>query len=642
MKISFYLLIALFLYSVSSKGQSSYMAGTSNVSIEPDNSVFSVALAGYGYPREGRFSITWKYIGQAPELTAVTGLNGKFYAATENNELIEGTPDQQGVTWKKISKADHITSLTSLHGKLYAAKNNELWTGTISSNKVSWKKKGSAMQVTSLTALDNKLFASNSAGDLMAGNVSKNSVSWKKISTAEHIVSMAAYENKIYAINRGDTLWSAKPALGAVLWTQIGRNNSSTFDIHVKHITVLNGRLYAVSSDNKLYIAQHNSTGNLSSRALAIKNKDKTIVVVGVDVAGFNYSFISEIKDAIFKKRNIPQSAILINASHTHFAPVTQAWSTWGEFYHHPDSNYLNKAKKAIIRSIELALDNMSTSSIYFGRGSTDIGLNRRGAPNAEKPYDKTLDVLKIEGTDKKVKSVMFLTGCHPVFKNAGKESYTLDANYPGVARKLVEEGANSGNAIFIQGCAGDINPKNNSYVKTGQELSTDVLGVLNGNMKKLAGDISYSFDEIPIPVKPWSIDSIVQFKASNAKRTGDVVAEKNVRWADLMLSNYKNGRVPATLSLYVQTINIGDWKFVGLSREVVTEYGPAIRKIWPEKTVTVAGYCNDVSSYLPTGWHIQERQYEGYDSFFWYGQSGIPPFNVLELITEKIKSLNK
>lgn len=99
---------------------------------------------------------------------------------------------------------------------------------------------------------------------------------------------------------------------------------------------------------------------------------------------------------------------------------------------------------------------------------------------------------------------------------------------------------------------------------------------------------------------------------------------------------------IPNTLPLYVQTINIGDWKFVGLSREVVNEYGPAIRKIWPEKSVTVAGYCNDVSSYLPINWHIQEKLYEGNNSFFWYGQSGIPPLNVLDIITERIRTLNK
>ncbi len=210
------------------------------------------------------------------------------------------------------------------------------------------------------------------------------------------------------------------------------------------------------------------------------------------------------------------------------------------------------------------------------------------------------------------------------------------------MAKKLIEEKINATNAIFIQGCGGDINPKNDNYVKTGQDLTAEVLTVLESKMSKVNGGISYSIDKILIPIKPWSIDSIIEFKKSNETKIGDLEAEKNVRWANLMLEKYKSHKVPTSLPIYVQAINIGDWKFVGLSREVVTEYGPAIREIWPEKKVSVAGYCNDVSSYLPTNWHIQEQFYEGKSSFFWYGQPGIPPLNILDIITKRIRSYNK
>jgi len=63
---------------------------------------------------------------------------------------------------------------------------------------------------------------------------------------------------------------------------------------------------------------------------------------------------------------------------------------------------------------------------------------------------------------------------------------------------------------------------------------------------------------------------------------------------------------------------------------------------LWPDKLVTVAGYCNDVSSYLPTSRHIKAGVYEGYDSFFWYGQPNIFPENVYETIIESIKSKNR
>ena len=143
---------------------------------------------------------------------------------------------------------------------------------------------------------------------------------------------------KLPARRSSDSMFSAKVNQSSPRWTGIGRNNSYTFNIQIRHITVLNGRLYALTTDNKLYKAGHSTTGTLSSRALAIKGKGKTVVIVGVDLTGFNYTLIKEIKDMIYKKRNIPQSAILINASHTHFAPVTQAWLTWAEYYNAPDT----------------------------------------------------------------------------------------------------------------------------------------------------------------------------------------------------------------------------------------------------------------------------------------------------------------
>jgi hypothetical protein len=73
----------------------------------------------------------------------------------------------------------------------------------------------------------------------------------------------------------------------------------------------------------------------------------------------------------------------------------------------------------------------------------------------------------------------------------------------------------------------------------------------------------------------------------------------------------------------------------------VVTDYSIGIKKIWPEKLVSVAGYCNDVSSYLPTSRHIKAGTYEGLGSFFWYGQPSVFPFDVYEKIIDKIKTQN-
>lgn len=92
-------------------------------------------------------------------------------------------------------------------------------------------------------------------------------------------------------------------------------------------------------------------------------------------------------------------------------------------------------------------------------------------------------------------------------------------------------------------------------------------------------------------------------------------------------------------MPVYIQTINIGNWKSVGLSREVPKEYYIGVKKIWPGKVVSMEGYSNDVSSYLPTQRHIRAGIYEGKDLLFWFGQPNIFSEDVFETVINCIKT---
>lgn len=67
--------------------------------------------------------------------------------------------------------------------------------------------------------------------------------------------------------------------------------------------------------------------------------------------------------------------------------------------------------------------------------------------------------MVKVEDTNHTVKEVLFLAGCHPVFRNDGVESFTINGNYPVIARQIVMERSGALNTLFLQGCGGDINP---------------------------------------------------------------------------------------------------------------------------------------------------------------------------------------
>lgn len=549
MKIQYQVIVTLIVaagfFCCPAQGQQTYLSGTAKASIEPETYPFSVALAGYGYPRGGRFSLEW------------------------------------------VKKEDGGKLLFSENGK-------QKWNGQAAA-----------------------------AIEKLGG-----------------IISLASYRGRLFALTANDELMRFDLHNRNGNWIKIAKFNGLSYNVHLKAIAISKGKLYGLDKNNIVFEGKHKTDGNLSVSAVAIAAEKQTIVIAAADVCGFNHDFISAIKQEIFKKHKIAASGIMINASHTHFAPSTQDWTTWGS-HQLPDSVYLNHVvKPAITGVIERAIKNMKPSVLSFGRGKTAIGSNRSLAGPAV-PYDNDVDVLHIERKKDHHKTVVFLTGCHPVFKNEGIEGFTLSANYPGVTKAALEKEAGVSEALFLQGCGGDINPVSNDHVKTGKDLAADIKEVLNRPMETLAGRITFYLDSLNFPVNRWSNERINAFKKENDNGKEDVNAEKDVRWADLMLKLDKNNKIPATMPVYLQTINIGNWKLVGLSREVVTDYSIGIKKIWPERLVSVAGYCNDVSSYLPTSRHIQAGTYEGLGSFFWYGQPAVFPVDVYEKIIDKIKTQN-
>src|SRR5450759_2758636 len=79
------LLSLLILLPDLSYSQSIYQIGTSQASIEPDQSLISLHLGGYGGPRDGRFSLQWINKGAVPEVTAMGGLTDKLYIVSNSD-----------------------------------------------------------------------------------------------------------------------------------------------------------------------------------------------------------------------------------------------------------------------------------------------------------------------------------------------------------------------------------------------------------------------------------------------------------------------------------------------------------------------------------------------------------------------------
>jgi len=639
-KITRLLICSLCCISFTGNAQVQYKSGFAKTSIEPSTYPFSLTLAGYGYPREGRFSLDWIKKTALQNCTAFTGNNEALFVISNNQLLM--TKAAETLNWKGIGKSDGITALAAGKKLLYAVNDKGEILQSGFSGTLSWKKLAALQGVVSITVFNDILYVADQNGVISFSNLKSKKLNWTKLSSLSSLVSMVSYDGALYGLTASDDLMKLDLKHRNAAWTKIARYNGVSYDVHLKSIAVGNHTLYGLTKDNSVFAGKHLTTGDLSVTALAVSSGKQTVVVVGADLCGLGYDFVTSVKQEVYRKYRIPAAAVMVNSSHTHFGPVAQHWPAWPEFVQQPDSLYMNGTlRPAIVKAIGAAIKAMQPADLYFGRGKTAIGANR-ALTGAHVPYDNDVDVLSVVNKKNQQRTLLFLTGCHAVFKNEGAEMFTISPNFPGVTRKLLTDKNSISNAMFIQGCGGDINPVDENHQRTGASLAADVLSVLNRPLQKLDGEISFYMDSINFPVKKWTEQEMLAFREENDKHNENVEEEKNVRWADRMLDLNKAGKIPASMPVYIQTFNIGNWKLIGLSREVVTDYSLGIKNLWPGKLVSVAGYCNDVSSYLPTSRHIKAGTYEGFGSFFWYAQPAIFPESVYETVIDKVKNENR
>jgi len=635
-------LVALVAFPPPAFAQYEYRIGKGQASIEPDHAILSVALAGYGAPREGRFSLEWKACANPGKADDATAVADRLYMLREGgvwqidlNEL-----KREAIA---VAQSTNIRMIAGSENRLFALDvDNELLEAKIPSRgELRWRRKGVLQQTPrALTYWKDQLVMLDTAGRLWTAEDRRGPLTWNPMWECDDVIDIMGDRHDLYVLTAEQEILRYDEPTG---WLRVAIHNGITYNQDMQLLMASDKGFWALDRSGTLYQGQHSSTRQLAVNALVIQKGKDRVAVLGADVCGFDASFVDAVKQDVQRTLGIAPNAVMVNASHTHYAPVTQKWHTWGPHCQKPDSAYLyTVVKSAVMDAMRQATQTLQPANLYIGKSEVEIGHNR-SLPGTDLPYDKALDVIRIDYQNLHKDDIVFLAGCHPVFQNAGREGVTISPNYPGVAREMLLHHSNVKSAMFLQGCGGDINPVDADHRVTAEKLVSAVTEVLDGDaMQPIEGDITFHLDTVKFDSRPWPEDKIREFRTANAGREGDVGAEKNVRWADLMLNYINSDEMPATMPVIVQTFNIGNWKLIGISRETTTEYSLGIKALWPDKLVTVAGYCNDVSSYLPTSRHIQAGTYEGADSFFWYGQPNIFPENVYETIMESIKSRNR
>jgi len=220
-------------------------------------------------------------------------------------------------------------------------------------------------------------------------------------------------------------------------------------------------------------------------KALLLKSDTETLALITVDavavaeIGRIGSDYIPVVRAQLEQALGIPPAKVLFSASHCHGAVC-------------------GDVAERTVQAVTEASRQLVPVRIGAGSGHEDrIMENRRfrlhsGAEADSRhayslppdeaiagigPVDPEIGVLRLDRYDGRTLAVVYNFACHPIL---GVPGYANTADLTGFASKVIEEELGGGAvALFLQGCAGDINPA--FYKDTDHPRNAEIPGTLLG-----------------------------------------------------------------------------------------------------------------------------------------------------------------
>ena len=385
-------------------------------------------------------------------------------------------------------------------------------------------------------------------------------------------------------------------------------------------------------------------------KAAAFRQNNETAVIVTSDLQGFDVDMIANIATRAEKQFQLPRKGLVLNYSHNHSSPVT------GKVLHlyynlNPQqteavTRYTAKLQDQIVQVIGEAINNLAPAELTFEQGLAGIAVNRRRArPNGRAlfgPVDHDVPVLAIRAPGGKLRAILFGYSCH----TTALSGYQINGDYAGYAQAALEKRYPGVTAHFVQGCGGDANPlpriMNSDTPEAvelaemyGKILARAVEAVLRAPMNTVTGPLKTNYTEIQVPfTKPPTKEAL----EAKLKTTKGFQHKQTQYLLDKLI---KDGKLEESHPYPIQTVRFGtSLKFIALTGESVVDYCLRFKKEYGPDTTWVAGYNNELLSYIPSLRVLREGGYEGTEDMGEYGLPAPYAEDIEDRIAGAVKSL--
>lgn len=378
--------------------------------------------------------------------------------------------------------------------------------------------------------------------------------------------------------------------------------------------------------------------------SMLLKDNGHSLLIISIDILSIKREKADEIKQKITEKYGLPEQNILIHAIHVHSGPGLAAKLIRGCV-----REYVDFFDEQVMKSVDMCFKNMKTGTLYYGEGETYIGMSRRQragdevrlAPAPDVPVDRKLGVAAVKDENGKIAAVIFNCACHPA--TMGGDNYLISAEFPGMARKAIEEKYPGAISLFIQGACGDINPavisRGTEYRQAyfsdveflGMILANDVSHVIRYGLKKVEPSFDFHLRSLTLPIGEYRMDCFRKMSESGQEyqqKYGKYMLEKIEKGEEMKEVKYNLGIIRLASNL----------KIITLEGEVCNEFGVWIREFDPTVNMMIAGYSNGHKSYLPTKRILEEGGYEATVTYCWAEYPGPYADNVQDIVLNAVK----
>jgi neutral ceramidase len=358
--------------------------------------------------------------------------------------------------------------------------------------------------------------------------------------------------------------------------------------------------------------AFHGVADRLEANALVLRQDGPPMVFVTIDSL-----FVGqELRCCVLSRLGavVPDESLFFAASHTHFAPATDdRRPRLGRM----DPRYFEQVCERVTGLVSRLLGGpLVPVGVEYAQGQANHAINRRlrarwhlsrsgprvgavvGAPNPVGPRDESIHLLRVSRADGGPLAVIWSYACHPV---SFPRPLEVTAEYPGrVRRRLRDDLGSDLPVLFWQGFAGDVRPPE-------LDLSTSLPSRAR---RLLLGPRFGRFSDAEW--ERWA-DSLAMRVAATASvpgarlLTGPIRAHRITRPLDNFVSGISDERQVA-----FHRVRLGsELSVVGVSAEVVTEYGALVNSTLGGSVNIPVGYIDEVYGYMPTARMLHEGGYE-------------------------------